>query len=386
MSSTNHPPTTTSRTDDLLDALEAADDEYHAVDERIADYGEETVEQVADAHDRATNLLDRYEGKATGTGRENFKNFMEFKSNFTSLVENLADDLAEREAFEAAKEHVDKNRLNEGDFERARDGLAPASEVAGLLDERREARENYRQVRREIRSAIGDLTDEVADRERLLELGDADLDAPVEEIREPLQRYDEAVSDAFAEFRSEASAREVLDFVAATRDYSLVEYREPPDNLKEYVESSEAGTETIPDLLKYAGYSNSKLDHYVDDATALKRAVATNQTYLERLDASPLQLDWPPKSAADLRWRVDELVSVVSRFADEDVVATLREVQSVVRDEARFERLRTAAEAKTELSEAEREKVASGAVEDELTELREGKERLEAALDEYPER
>lgn len=378
--------TRSSETDDLVDALADADADCRDVDERIDEYGEESVERVADAYDRATDLLDRYEGRATGTGRENFKNFVEFKSSFTSLVEDLDDDLPERGAFEAAKERVDKNRLGERDFERARADLEPAGEVAGLLDERSEARERYRRARREVRSALAELEDGIADRERLVELGDADLDAPVEDIRDPIERYDEAVSEAFAEFKSSASAREVLDFVAATRDYSLVDYRTPPENLREYVASNEAGTETIPDLLKYADYSSSKLDHYVDDPTALKRAVATNRTYLERLDAGPLQLDWPPRSAADLRWRIDELVSVVARFADEDVVATLREVQSAVRDADRFERLRTAAEAETELSDAEREKVESGAVEEELAALRERKRRLTDALDEYPER
>lgn len=382
----NEPPTTATRTDDLLDELADADAACDRVDDRIAEYGEDTVERVADAYDRATDLLDRYESTATGTGRENFKKFMEFKSNFSSLVEELDDDLPERGAFEAAEEEIDKNRLSEGDFERARDALGPASEVAGLLDERRDAGARYHEARRDVGKAVADLREEIADRERLVELGDADLDAPVEEIRRPIERYDEAVEEAFAEFKAEASAREVLAFVDATRDYSLVEYRAPPETLAEYVASNEAGTETVADLLKYADYSNSKLDHYVDDPTALKRAVATNRTYLERLDAGPLRIEWPPKSAADLRWRVDELVSVVARFADEDVVATLRDVQSVVRDEDRFEHLRTAAEARTELSDAEREKVESGAVADELAELRERKAELETALDEYPER
>ncbi|PSP56537.1 hypothetical protein BRC82_01920 [Halobacteriales archaeon QS_1_67_19] len=138
--------------------------------------------------------------------------------------------------------------------------------------------------------------------------------------------------------------------------------------------------------MTYAGYSNSKLDHYVADPTALKRAVATNETYLKRLDAGPLQLSWPPRPAAELAWRLDELVSVVARFAPEDVVAALRDVQSTVRDEAEFERLRTVAEAKAELTPTEREKLASGAVADELETLRRQKTDLEDALESHPER
>lgn len=377
---------TTTRSDDLRSALAAADEDCREVEARIAEYGEETVETVADAYDRATRLLDRYEGKATGTGRENFKNFVEFQDRFDSLVEGLDDDLPEYDAFEAANDRFDKRRLNERDFEQGRADLEPAGEIAALLDRRREVRERYRKARREIDGAVADLREAIAERERLVELGDADLDAPVEEIRDPIEAYNEAVAEAFAEFKRNATAREVLDFVATTAEYPLVGFRDPPENLREYVAEREPGTEPIPDLLEYARYSNSKLDHYVADPTALKRAVATNETYLERLDAEPLQLDWPPRPATDLRWRVRELVSVVARFAPEEVVARLRDVQSVVRDEERFDQLRTVAEAKAELSEREREKVASGEVEAELAELRERKEGLEGALAEYPER
>lgn len=366
--------------------LADADATCRDVETRIEEYGQQTVEEVAEAYDRATDLLNRYEGQATGTGRENFKHFIEFQEKFSSLIEDLPEDLPEYDALQAAEDRFDKRRLNESDFEAAREDLRAVEEIAGLLDERREARVQYQKIRREIGTTIADLREEIADRERLVELGDADLDAPVEEIRDPIETYDEAVADAFADFKSEASARELLDFLEATDDYPLVEFRDPPENLREYVESSEAGAEPIRDLLKYARYSNSKLDHYVSDPAALKRAVATNETYLERLDADPLQLGWPPDSASELRWRVEELVSVVGRFASDEVVARLRDVQSVVRDEERFERLRTVAEAEAELSESERERVASGAVESELDDLRARKQRLEDALAEYPDR
>ena len=378
--------TTKSATGDLAAALADADAACQEVQERIDDYGEETVRAVADAYDRATDLLDRYEGQATGTGKENFKHFIQFQEKFGSLVEDLPEGLPERDAFETANDRFDKRRLNESDFAAARDHLDAASDIAGLLAERRETVAEYRETRREVGHALADVREEIAERERLVELGDADLDAPVEEIREPIEDYNEAVSEAFSAFKSSASARELLSFVAATEDYSLVAFRDPPETLEEYVETREVGTEPVSELLKYARYSNSKLDHYVGDPTALKRAVATNETYLERLDADPLQLDWPPRSAADLRWRVEELVSVVARFADDEVVADLRDVQSVVRDEERFERLRTVAEAEAELSDPEREKVASGAVEDELAELRAKRGRLEEAREEYPER
>ena len=366
--------------------LADADADYREVEERIEGHGEDAVEEVADAYDRATKLLARYEEAATGTGRENFQKFVEFKAKFGTLVEELSEDLPAYDAFDAAGDRFDKKRLNERDCEGAREDLEPAAEIADLLDDRREALSRYRRVRKDAEKALSAVEDDIADRERLLELGDANLDAPVEEIRDPIESYNDAVSEAFAQFRREASARELLGFVEATRDYPLVEFDRPPETLREYVREREAGEESIPDLVTYANYSNSKLDHYVADPTALKRAVATNETYLERLDADPLKIEWPPRPAADLRWRIEELVSVVARFAPEAVVADLRAVQSVVRDEERFERLRTAAEASEQLSDAERRKVENGVVEEELAELRERKAELEEALAEYPER
>ncbi|WP_135806094.1 DUF7118 family protein [Halorussus marinus] len=366
--------------------LADADERRREIDARIEEYGESTVESVADAYDRATGLLARYEEQATGTGRQNFQKFVEFKAEFGSFVEELSEDLPAYDAFDAAGDRFDKNRLNERDFELAREDLEPAAEIAGLLEDRAEALDRYRERRRAVRDALEGVGEEIADRERLLELGDADLDAPVEEIREPIEAYNDAVTEAFDEFRRNASARAVLDFVAVTRDYPLVEFREPPERLRAYVADSEAGEKPVPELLELSGYSNSKLDHYVEAPAALKRAVATNETYLERLDAAPLRLDWPPRSAADLRWRTDELVSVVGRFAPEGVVADLRAVQTAVRDADRFERLRTAAIAAEQLSEAEREKIERGAVERELDELRSRRERLEDALDDHPNR
>ncbi|MFC4548700.1 MULTISPECIES: DUF7118 family protein [Halorussus] len=372
--------------DDPVAALAEAADELERADDRIEEYGAATVDSVAAAYDEATDLLNRYEGKATGTGQENFKNFIEFQDRFAALVGRLDDDLPAGDAFEAANDRFDKRRLSESDFERARADLEPAGDVAALLDRRDEALAAYREARRDVAARRREVDREIRDREHLLELGEADLDAPVEELRNPISAYDDAVDEAFAEFKRGSSAREVLAFVAATRDYPLVEFDRPPESLVEYVREREAGAESIPKLLEYARYSNSKLDHYVGDPQALKRAVATNETYLERLDARPLRIDWPPRSAADLRWRIEELISVVSKFAPEETVARLREIRQFTRDEERFERLRTAARAREELSDDERERLAGGAVESELAELREQKETLNEALAEYPER
>ncbi|WP_458186366.1 DUF7118 family protein [Haladaptatus sp. NG-WS-4] len=369
---------------DPLTDLRNADEACREAEAIISEYGEPQVEAVADAHSRATGLLDRYESKATGTG--DFQAFVEFQGTFADLVENLPDDLPEREAFERAEDAIDKRRLSEDDFETARAALEPAGEVAALLDERRATFERYRDARHTVSRRITELDEEIAHLERLKKLGSADLDAPTEELREPIQAADEAVADAFRTFKREASAREVVEFLTATEQYPLVDFESPPDDLRDYLCENEVGAKSIPDLLEFARYSRSKLDHYVDDPAALKRAVATNETYLDRLDATPLAIGWPPAPADELRWWCEEAIRVADRFAPPAAVANLREVQRLTYDETRFDRLRTAAQARAELTDDERDRLARGAVTDELQRARDRKESLTDALADVPER
>lgn len=367
----------------LIDRLDRADGEFREAAERVESVGEARIEAVGEAHAEATSLLKRYEGRATGTG--DFRAFVEFQEKFTNLVEGLDEDLPRREAFEDAEDLLDKRRVSESDFERTRETLAPARELADRLDERRAARERYRDARRDVRERIADLDAEIDRLERVRELGEADLSAPTERLREPIDAYDDAVLEAFRSFKREASAREVLDFVVDTREFPLVEFRQPPGELLRYVRQNGAGEETVPTLLEYAGYSRSKLSHYVDDAGELKRRIATRQTYLERLDGEPLTVGWPPPSAGELGFLGRELVSACGRFAPEEVVERAREVHRLAHD-PEYDRLRDAAVADRQLGPEERRRLESGGIDRELAELREAREALRDALDEYPER
>lgn len=367
----------------LVTAIREAHERRRRIESQITDHGEATVRQVADAYDRATRLLDQYEDTATGTGRENFKSYVEFQEAFLELTEGLADDLPHRDAFETANDGFDKRRLSESDFERARELLAPVADIAGLLDRRAEAKTALRDARSDARRRQSKLADRMEELEQLTALGDADLDAPVEELRAPITAYDEAVSEAFREYRRESSARDVLRFVRDTGQFPLVEYRQPPSDLWEYAQSYPAGEESIPQLLEYADYSQSKLDHYVENPTALRTRVGTHRTYLERLDGEPLTIGWPPPQAEHLRYRLVELVAVVGRFAPESVVADLRALRSLTDDSEWYARLRESALARSELGEAERERLAAGEVADELAACRDAHDRLADALAEY---
>ncbi|AEH35843.1 DUF7118 family protein [Halopiger xanaduensis] len=365
-----------------LEELEAARERFDRVQQRIEDRGADTVETAADAYRSATKLLEDYVDRATGTGRENFKAYVELEGQFATLVENLPDDLERRDAFEDALDAIDKRRLSESDFERARDALEPAAAFADLLDEREAAREDLAAARKDAAKRRREIDDEIASKERLLELGDADLDAPVERLREPIETYNEAVREAFAQYRQEASVREVFALLERSRLYPFVGYDQPPEDLREYVDTSADGEYAIPELLEYADYSRSKLEHYVADADRLKRRVATQRTFLDGIDAEPLTVDWPPGPAGVLRRRTREYRPFVERVGGEDAVAALRDVRALLNDpDIDYERLQTAAQAVAQLTPEQRERLADGRVAAELEALREEKRALEAALE-----
>ena len=366
---------------DPVETLTAAHEEYDAAVERVREHGEADLQAVADAYDRATSLLDKYEDRATGTG--DFEAFIEFRESFGSLVEGLDDDLPRREAFETANDRFDKRRLSTGDFAAAREALTPVRDLTELLADRDAERERYREARRRVADRRDDLDADVADLERLSDLGEADLDAPVGDLRAPIERYNDRVRTAFAEFRSEASARRVLDFVATTRHYPLVAFRPPPDDLRRYVESNPVGSESLETLVEYADYSTSKLDHYVDEPDELRRHVAVNRSYLDGLDAGPLTVSWPPPLAEVLRYRLRELISVVGRFAPESTVATLRSLRDTARTD-RYDRLRRAAAARNSLTAEERTRLVDGDVDDDLDAARAERDRFDEALTAHP--
>ena len=365
--------------DDLIAELREARARVEALETRVEALGEAELERVADAYNGATRLLDRYEERATDY--DDFEGYVEFQEAFVDFVEGLPEDLPAREGFEEANETFHKSRLSAEDFELAREQLADAREYASLLSSYREARRRRSDAEHAVRSRFREVEARIDGLERTLALGAADLDAPVEELRDPIETYDEAVREAFEAFKREASARAVFALVEAAESYPLVGFRDPPTRLREYVEAIEAGEEPIPKLLEYADYSASKLGHYLAEPHELKRHVATNRTYLARLDAEPLTVEWPPPPASKLRYRTREYEAVVRRFAPEETVAALRAVRRLATDPARYGDLREAAHAIAELDEEQRSMLERDAVEPALREAREARDRLREALD-----
>lgn len=366
---------------DPVERLRTAESDLAAARERVAEFGEADLQALADAHEEFTSLLARYEEPATGDG--DFETFVEFQGTVETFVERLPEDLLLRETFEESDEHLQQRRLSESDFEHVREQLAPVGDLVGRLEDRDRALAEYRRARSDARERLHELEDRIEELRRLERLGSADIDAPTDRLQGPIEAYNDAVADAFAEFRREAPARAVFDVLEATTAYPLVEFRPPPEALRAYVQSHPPGTEPLPTLLEYAEYSRSKLDHYVADAGALKRTVGSHQTYLRRLDAEPLTIGWPPPAADLLGWRCRELTAAVNRFAPR-VVEQLRAVAALPR-ETDYARLRESAVAESELTPAERDRLRRGTVGEDLRAALDERERLEAALEEFPE-
>lgn len=355
--------------------------EYAEARDRVESIGEEDLEAVSEAYHDMLDLFDRYEERATDW--DDFEGYVEFQSELVDLTDDIPDDLPVREAFEAADEHLHRQTLSTSEFDRARSDLQPAAEHADLYERIKTLRERYRDARYAVRHERELLDERIARLERLKQFEETDLDAPVDRIREPIETYNRTITEEFRTFAHERSAREVLSLIATTSVYPLIDYRQPPATLREYVETHSTGTEPIPDLLEYAEYSRSKLDHYVENPQALKAAVGTNQTYLGRLDGGPLELAWPPPQATALRFHVRERIAVVGRFAPEETVACLRELRALSSDPD-YARLRETAIAREELDDDARERLKNGTVDRDLEQARTERDRLESALHDHP--
>jgi hypothetical protein len=372
-----------SATPDLVAELDAADARVQDAESRVEQFGQEKLRDLADAYYEFTELLDRYEDQVVGDAGD-YETNIEFQSQIAEFLSGISEEILLYETFEECDEHLQQRWFKESHFEHVRDQLEPVADMVARLEEYDDAVETYRETRREIDYRIRELDQEISELERLQRLGGADLDAPTERLREPIEAYNEAVTEAFDKFRREASAREIIKFLDEMAAYPLVEFTPPQEELREFIREQPPGTESISTLVDYAGYSRSKLDHYVDDPDRLKHVISGQQTYLEGLDAEPLRIEWPPPQASELTYRCEELTSAVNRFAP-DVVAELRTVAALPR-EVDYQRLRESVLAREELTDAERDRIESGDLEGELEQARQEREQLEAALEEYPDR
>jgi len=364
----------------LVEALEAARRERERAESQVEAIGEAELERLAEFHEEFRTLLAKYEDRASGSG--DFRAFVKFQERLEEFTNELPAELPERETFEDIDDRLQKRRLTESDFDWARARLEPVEDLIGRLEERSDAKRLVETTKGDLRDAIRETRDRIDRLETVRSLGGADLDAPVADLRDPVEQYNQSVEAAMTEFRRSEPAREVLSVLDSARRFPLVPVPEPPEDLHEYLETEPVGTETIPTLLEYADYSRSKLGHYVESPATFARTVGGNRTYLDGIDADPFTIDWPPPAAEALRYRGRELVALLSRFAPEETIAAFRTVYDLAQGEPdRYARLRRTARARSELTEAERTKIAKGEIESELEAARERLNSLQDALE-----
>lgn len=373
-------------TDSAPDAIETIDAELESLLDAVPVDDESELEAVHEALQTVEIVLDRWEERATDW--DDFEGYVKFRNDLAETLEELPNGLLHRSAFEAADRQVKtesvSKSLSASDFSAAREALEPARELSTLYTELQSTREAYRDAYGDLQRRRNELESRIDDLEELHRLGDADLDAPIEALREPISSYNSAVDEAFETARKSWSAQDLLDFIDATRNYPLVAVPQPPAEVLEYVRKTDAGSEPIGTLLEYSEYSKSKLSHYVDDPDLLKRRIATNRTYLLGLSADPLNLAWPPKPAAELRYRIQELIAVVGRLGDDDAVRALRTVRETL-NRPDFDHLRDAALAASQLTDADRQQLQAGNVERDLDAAKDDLATIEAQLNTYPE-
>ena len=372
----------TEASESLETELQAVADRFETTKAEVTAIEGEPREAVPEQLTAFVSLLDSYEERATGSG--DFGGYVEFRAKVDQFVASLPAELPAREAFEEAQDALDRRRLRERDFEAAREALAPAREVVETIENHEEAAEGLRRIRSRASERVRTLEARLDDLDEKLSYADLDLDQPVDALRKPIETYNREVTDAFEQYRTQATSRELLALFGEIERYPLVEAPSPPEGLRTSLESAAFGTMSVPELLEHAGFSRSKLDHLVEDPAGLQETVSEYRLYLERLDAGPFRIDWPPPPAATLRWRIRELISVVDRFAGESTIAPLRTLGTLTRSPERFDRLRTIALARADLSEADREALATGRLAEERDRIEGIRNRLVSTLETVP--
>jgi len=368
---------------ELIAEIERCEGELDRRQRRVEEYGEDDLGELTEAYEQFSKVLGIYQDQVTGDDGD-IQTIVEFQSEIDRVMTDIPDDVLHADIFEECDEYLQQKWFSDSDFEHVYDQLDPLADLAEWIGDRDEALEAYRKAHRDIEARLRECERELDDLDRLADLSEADLDAPTERLEEPIQQYNDAVTEAFREFKRSASAREVIRFLDEMERYPLIAFESPPRDVVEYIAETPTGTEPIVTIREYTDYSRSKLEHYVEEPNKLKHAIEGHRAYLDALDGGPLTISWPPPTAEQLEYRCRELTAAVNRI-DPDVVEQLRTVQALPR-ETDYGRLRRSAVVRQDLSDEERERLQSGQIEDDIAELRAEREQLQEALEAYPDR
>lgn len=307
---------------DLDDALARLDDAMT----RISTVGETTARETRQFYDRLIGLMDRYEEPATGTGE--FQEYVDFQEAVADLESDLETaDVTDRTSFEDAIARFERRIIREKDFRRARSDLDGVRDIVNAVERAEQIASRLANERGRLTSRLRDLRHE---RSRL-ESRIADLEAVADVDPTPLaaalDTYNEGVRADFEAFVAEASALGVARVGQKAATFPLAGV--PPirnDAAFDVLEEIGLGEESVPTVLEYAGYSDSKLSHYVDRPRAIRKNLPV--TWFETIDGDDFTIT-PDLSGAEVRHRAPALAKVIDAFASPETISHLRHLRDL---------------------------------------------------------
>lgn len=298
--------------------------------------GRREVEAARSIYNRLSNYIDRYEEPAKGHG--DFESYLEFQSVLAEIEEELSDDVYGKEAFENALGRFESRTLRAKHFERAKNDLKEVQDVVEslereehLVDELETETGRLRKRRREIENELQDLD------ERISHAKEA-TNVEYQELKELVEKYNQRVEEEFRSYISSASAVDVARLARKLSNMPLLPTPAIEDGAVDVLESPGVKDESVDRVLEYAGYSNSKLEHYVDRPEEFRKKVP--EAWFRTADAGPFKLSLDEREGVVER-KIPELVRVISIFSGEETVRVLRKIGDLAR-KGEYSELRSA--------------------------------------------
>lgn len=340
---------------------------------------EEGIEEVREArglYHELQRYIDRYREPATGHG--DFESYIEFQSVLAEIEEQLDGGVYGERGFRDAIQRFESRTLREKHFRRAENDLQGVRETVEVLERVEEIEDELRSERGRLGKRRKELEREIDDLERGIREASEAPDADASRLESLLDSYNEAVEREYESWLSSAAAREVVGHVYRASGMPLIEAEGVDRSTVEALEVSEVGDESVERLLELAEYSDSKLQHYVDDPTRFRSELPT--AWFRVADAEPYKLS-PDMQEGVVERLVPELVRVVSEFASERTIEVLREIGDLARC-GRYSGMRRALMARQTTGgvDAESLQEEKQGMERELDQVRDDLERIDEAL------
>lgn len=343
----------------------------------LRDEGIEAVREARDIYHDLQRYIDRYREPATGHG--DFESYIEFQSVLAEIEEQLDDDVYGERWFRKAIQRFESRTLREKHFRRAEKDLQEIRELVEAFERAMELEDELRSERGRLRKRRRELQNEIKRLESRIRDAREAPDADASRLESLLDKYNKSVEREYGSWLSSAPAIEVVRHAYRASRMPLVEADGVDGRSVEALQESGVGDESVERLLEFAGYSDSKLQHYVDDPRTFRDKLPT--AWFRVADAEPYKLSLDMEEGVVERL-VPELVSVVSEFASERTIEVLRQIGDLARN-GRYSEMRQALEARQRTGGEDVESLLEEkqSLEREVEDVEEDTQRIEDALD-----